>query len=359
MLLLTLSIIVLGIYDFLFYATLNAEPLEHEPEQWPPITVLTCVRNNEEGIRRLAARLATQNYPAAMQWVVVDDGGSLPDDFNSGLPDSWELTLIHLINKEIPGKKGAVLEGWKHAKHELILSIDADCIPRSDSWMREMARPLINGKLAVLGFGDYELRRGLLNELIQFETSRTAMLYLSSARRAKPYMAVGRNWGYRKWESMEHDLRQDAQTLSGDDDLLLQKRKLKTVGLRWRVEAHTVSDAPDSWSGWIRQKSRHASTGKSYPLGILAYLGMYDLAQIGLVIGLLTALFSGSFLVLSLSLWLAYIIMSTLLRWPFYSTLSKTSHLWKRWYLEPLLLLFMFLWWAKSLFAPKTWNAST
>lgn len=356
---LTLSIIILGVYDFLFFATLQKEPLVHEPESWPPLSILTCVKDNEEGLRRLAARLTTQSYRAQVQWVVVDDGGSLGTDFDPQLPENFTLTLVPLSDKELPGKKGAVLAGWNHVQHDLILSIDADCVPRTNQWIRELIRPLAGGAPAVLGYGDYQEKPGLLNALIQTETAQTAMLYLSSARRANAYMAVGRNWAYRRWSTMADDLRAYADVLSGDDDLLLQKRNPTSVALRWRHQSHTVSEVPTTWATWLRQKTRHAETGRRYRLRTVMYLGIFNLAQLGLFAGLLGSIALSQYLLLSLLLSLGYAIMSTLLRYPFYKAIGKTSLLWKRWYLIPILLGFMFLWGLGSLRPRKNWNAPT
>ncbi len=56
MTLLALSILILGIYDFHFYRSLRSEPLVREPEQWPPISILTCARDARESLLRLTAR---------------------------------------------------------------------------------------------------------------------------------------------------------------------------------------------------------------------------------------------------------------------------------------------------------------
>ena len=357
--LLTISIIILGTYDFLFFATLQSEPLVHEPQSWPQVSILTCVKDNEEGLRRLAARLATQSYRAEVQWVVVDDGDSLGPNFDPRLPYNFTLTIVVLKDKELPGKKGAVLAGWEQVQHDLILSIDADCVPRTNQWIRELIRPLTGGTPAVLGYGDYEKRPGLLSDLIQTETAQTAMLYLSSARRAKPYMAVGRNWAYRRWSTMADDLRADADVLSGDDDLLLQRRNLSDVSLRWRIQSHSVSIAPETRAEWLRQKMRHAETGRRYDPRSLIYLALFHGAQVSFWIGLLGGCFYSPYVLLSLMLSLAYAIMSTLLRYPFYKAIGKTSLLWKRWYLTPILLGFMFLWGLGSLRPRKNWNAPT
>ncbi len=357
----TLSILVLSLYAFHFYRTLKQEPLAHEPDQWPPVTVLTCAKNEADSLPQLFRALENQSYPN-IQWVVVNDGST--DETETWLqrissePSRLDVSSIQLREKALPGKKGAVLAGWEACKHDLIVSIDADCLPVSENWLREVVRAMNNGAEVFIGLGQYTTSGGLLNDLIQLETIQTAELYLSSARVGRSYMAVGRNWAYRKWASMKEDLWADAEVLSGDDDLLLQRRNPQKVAVRWRKEAQTESTPPQSWAAWISQKRRHASTGMKYPLWDQAYLFFYVAAQAGFIFGLFGSILQGASTGLMAFLFGCFLMMESLLIYPFFRTVGKTSLLWKRWYLIPFLLLFMFLYGVLGIFKPQKWTQS-
>ena len=355
------SIVVLSLYNFHFYAQLGSEPLAHEPDHWPPVAVLTCAKNEADSLPLLFRALENQSYPK-IQWVVVNDGSN--DETEAWLqrissePSRLDVSSIQLREKALPGKKGAVLAGWEACKHELVVSIDADCLPCSNEWLREVVRSMNSGAPVFIGVGMYEEKKGFLNSLIQWETVQTAMLYLSSAREGQPYMAVGRNWAYKKWPTMADDLKADASVLSGDDDLLLQKRKPKSVALRWNRTAQTISSAPKKWSEWILQKRRHASTGMRYPFRSQIYIALFALAQAGLYVGLLATVLSGTFSQWMAILFVSYLIIDFTLLYPFFKALGKTSMLWKRWYLIPFLLLFMFLYGVLGIFKPQKWTQS-
>lgn len=352
---------VLLAYDFHFYAQLRSESFGSEPEAWPELTVLTCARNEFDSLPHLFKALENQSYPH-FQWVVVNDASS--DGTAEWLrkiskePSRLDITPVHLLQKEIPGKKGAVLAGWKVSKHDTIVSIDADCLPVSEDWLFEVVRAMNNGAEVFIGLGQYTSSGGLLNDLIQLETIQTAKLYLSSARVGRPYMAVGRNWAYRKWASMKEDLWADAEVLSGDDDLLLQKRKPQKVAVRWRKEAQTQSLPPQSWTAWISQKRRHASTGMSYPLRDRAYLFVFIAAQAGFILGLFGSILQGTPMGIMALLFGSFLILEWFLIYPFFRAVGKTSLLWKRWYLVPLLLLFTFLYGVLGLVQPSKWLSS-
>lgn len=356
-----LSAAVLLVYDFHFYAQLKREPEAREPHQWPLITVLTCARNEADSLPQLFKALENQSYPA-FQWVVVNDestdGTQAWLQSMSSEPSRLDVTPIHLKDKALAGKKGAVLAGWEVCKHDIIVSIDADCLPVSEDWLREVVRAMNGGAEVFIGLGQYKSSSGLLSNLIQLETLQTAMLYLSSARVGRPYMAVGRNWAYRKWASMEEDLLADAGILSGDDDLLLQRRKPQKVAIRWKKEAQTESVPPQSWSSWIAQKRRHASTGMGYPLRDQAYLFLFVAAQAGFIFGLFGSILQGAPTGIMALLFGSFLMLEWLLIYPFFRTVGKTSVLWKRWYLVPLLLLFMFLYGVLGLLKPSKWSSS-
>ena len=323
------------------------------------MTVLTCARNESNQLPTLFSVLSDQNY-SEIQWVLVNDNSS--DGTLNWIsemekePSRLDFSHVELGDKLIPGKKGAVLAGWNSAKHEIIVSIDADCVPSSPNWLREMVRPLLNGAEVSLGVGPYEVRSGLLNKLIQWETIQSAALYLSSARKGHAYMSVGRNWAYKKWPTMEADLKADQDILSGDDDLLLQRRKPNKIGLRWNKEAQTLSKAPNTWREWGSQKTRHMGTSARYSFKSKVYLGLFFNAQAAFIISLGyligTGKFSGPLAIITT----AYFCVSNLLWFPFLQKIGKTSWWWRRWYIEPFLLLMLFLYSIKGRRQSSKWS---
>jgi cellulose synthase/poly-beta-1,6-N-acetylglucosamine synthase-like glycosyltransferase len=52
---------------------------------------------------------------------------------------------------------------------------------------------------------------------------------------------------------------------SGDDDLFVNAAAhAGNTVLCLQSAAHTYTQAPDTWAGWLRQKRRHLSTGSTY-----------------------------------------------------------------------------------------------
>jgi cellulose synthase/poly-beta-1,6-N-acetylglucosamine synthase-like glycosyltransferase len=180
------------------------------------------------------------------------------------------------------GKKGAIAEGVGAAQHQLLAFTDADCRPGS-GWLSAVSAAHPPDPCIVLGYGPLGRRSTSLNRLIRFETLTTAMLTAASVGLAVPYMAVGRNLSYSKSViSKMPTKRSGAQLLSGDDDLFVQDAAKAGVPVRYLFdpESFVVSPAPDSITGWIRQKRRHISASRAYRPMAKIVLGVFHVTAV-------------------------------------------------------------------------------
>jgi len=183
--------------------------------------------------------------------------------------DQLRYTSIPVDDKFKRGKKLALTIGLKAAKYDHVLLSDADCYPVSDHWLQRMASNFSEDHKIVLGYGGYERSKGLLNTLIRYETTFTAIQYLSYAIKGSPYMGVGRNLAYKK--ALFFDNKGFAghnHLISGDDVLFVNQN---ATGLNCAVEfspeSHTLSLPETTFRAWIKQKKRHLSAGSHYKPG--------------------------------------------------------------------------------------------
>jgi len=253
-----------------------------------PVSVVICARNEAGNLQQFLPEVLQQDYPPHLWEVIVVDDGST--DRSAGVlqrlavqyPGLRVIPLPPDTVKDLPGKKYALQQGIAAARFDRVLLTDADCRPASTQWLRTMSA---SGRGIILGYGAYEQRPGLLNRFIRWETAHTCMQYASYAAIGLPYMGVGRNLSYPK--NLLAGLEEDAafreaytRTPSGDDDLLISRIARKdNVSVCLEKEAHTISIPQTSWKAWWRQKTRHSSTGKYYPVLIKGLLGIYGLSH--------------------------------------------------------------------------------
>lgn len=268
-----------------YYLTVFSKVAFYQPSgrgyvETPEVSVIIAARNEAKNLSQNLPAILQQDYPD-YEVVVVNDG-------------SWDnsLEVLETLEKEYPhlkivdykeqekypkGKKFALMLGIKAAKNEVLLFTDADCIPAGPNWIREMAGSYSSQTQIVLGYSPYTRSNTFLNLIIRYETFTTALLYFSWALKGKAYMGVGRNLSYSKnlffkvkgFASHQH-------ILSGDDDLFVNETATKTnVAIQLNPESFVSTDPKTNWGDWMRQKTRHMSTGKYYKSGDKVRLGLY------------------------------------------------------------------------------------
>ena len=306
------------------------------------VSVVVCGYNEEKYWEGLVEKLLEQNYPN-FEVVLVNDQSS---DNTKFVFKQWEnhskIKLVDISEdiKKGLGKKFALTLGIKAAKYDYLLLTDADCYPKDKQWIASMAKHFSN-KSIVLGYGAYEKQPSLLNKLIRFDTFQVAMQYFSYALIGRAYMGVGRNLAYKK--SLFFDNKGFASHLhlpSGDDDLFIKEvSDSNNTAISIITSAHTLSVPKTTWKSWIRQKSRHLSTGVYYKPFHKIMLGLWILSQSLFWLMFIALLFWQPFLYIALSLFLIRFSVQTLVSYQIMKKLNEKDLI----FLLPLLeLLFIF-----------------
>ena len=236
---------------------------------YEPVSVIVCARDAYEYLLDIIPVLLKQDYPEYEIVLVNDCSQDQTEEYLKDLArNNPKINLVNLTQNLnfFQGKKFPLSMGIKSAKYDLLLLTDADCVPSTDQWIKEMVKTYDKNTEIVVAYGPYFKRKGLLNKLIRFDTLYIAMQYLSLALAKKPYMGVGRNLSYRKSTFMKNKgFTSHYNIPSGDDDLFISQVANKTNTNVYIDSVNRVESEPKrSWATWIRQKKRHYSTGLKY-----------------------------------------------------------------------------------------------
>ncbi|MGZ3882779.1 MAG: glycosyltransferase [Bacteroidia bacterium] len=243
-----------------------------------PVSVIICARNEDENLTEYLPKVLTQDYPEFEVLVVNDcswdNTETVIDEFAKIFPNLKKVNIKEDAYYK-HGKKFAVMVGIKGAKYENLVFTDADCVPVSDQWLKEMASGFSGTKEIVLGYGAYTKQPGFLNTLIRFDTFTIALQYLTAAIKGKAYMGVGRNLGYKKSLFFKHKgFSSHYHITSGDDDLFVNEAATPdNTNVCLSHDAITYSKAKTSFADWRRQKQRHLTTSPHYKPADRASLG--------------------------------------------------------------------------------------
>lgn len=266
----------------------------------PPITVIIAARNEADNLFENLPYILQQNYPVFE--VIVINNQSIDDSFHLLHAYQQQYPNLRIIevtkNKHLkPGKKLPITLGVKGAKYEYLVMTDADCKPASNEWLQQIAMRFTAGNEIVLGYGPYMKRPGFLNRLVRFDTAWIGVSYMSMALARLPYMGVGRNMAYTKdLFNRVHGFKSHYSIPSGDDDLFIQEAaKKRNYRISLDKKSHCYSEASETWSGWIRQKTRHYTTADYYSVIKKWLLGIYPLTMLTLLITFVILVFSTEF----------------------------------------------------------------
>lgn len=241
----------------------HKDSFNHDNPQINPINILIIMKNELHNIHGLLNSLFQQiNVPYEV--FLVDDHSTEEQihEIVKLIPNSTPIKIIN--SKGSPGKKQAL----RHSillLDENIIVIDADCRPNSKLWAKNMSDLLINHDV-IIGYGPFFRTNGFLNKLIRFDTMWIASQYFGWSQKNLPYMAVGRNMAFKKsiFEKYKDEFKGN-HLISGDDDMFIQaiSSKAKT-GISTSKNTFVYSACADTYSAYLKQKSRHISTSAHY-----------------------------------------------------------------------------------------------
>lgn len=239
------------------------------PPNTPPASIIICARNEDHNIVEFLPLIFEQDYPEFEVVVVNDCSWDNTSDILKEFAKKHSNLKVVTIKEDDTyshGKKVALMMGIKGATYEHLLLTDADCMPNSKDWLKNMMRHFVSETEIVLGYGGYEKQKSFINKMIRFDTFMIALQFLSFSLAKRTYMGTGRNLAYKK--SLFFKMKGFASHYfieSGDDDLFVNEAATKQNSkIEVSIGSHTVSRVKKTFWEWFRQKRRHITTFSFY-----------------------------------------------------------------------------------------------
>jgi glycosyltransferase involved in cell wall biosynthesis len=280
-------IATIQIFYFLFFFSRLAfyNPNDKNTTQTHAVSVVICARDELINLENNLPSVLNQSYDSTHEVIVVNDNSF--DDSKYILEELKskykQLQIIELTQEAmmIPGKKFPLAVGIKSSKHEILLLTDADCIPATSSWIESMQSKYDDKTEIVLGYGAFHKLKGFFNKIVRWECFQTALQYMSYSLAHIPYMGVGRNLSYKKSVFLRHKGFSSHNNIPGGDDDLFINMAVTQGNTKINIDkdSFTLSNPPESWGKWKRQKNRHYTTSKYYKKIHQFLLGLYSISH--------------------------------------------------------------------------------
>jgi cellulose synthase/poly-beta-1,6-N-acetylglucosamine synthase-like glycosyltransferase len=217
----------------------------------PAVSIVVPAFNEKEVIEPAVRSLAASDYPE-VEVIVVDDGST---DRTGEIVESLDLERVRVLAEENRGKAEALNTGIAAARHDFIVTVDADTVFEPGA-LRRLVQPFRDGRVgAVAGNTKVGNRRGLLGrwQHIDYVMGFNLDRRLYDVLQCMPTVpgAIG---AFRRTALEEIGLFSGA-TLAEDTDITIA---LGRAG--WRVvyaeDAIAFTEAPSSVSALWRQRYR-------------------------------------------------------------------------------------------------------
>ena len=312
-----ISFILLLLYIvILIYLGSGLNRIKHQnrSEETPFVSVIVCAHNEESNLPVCLELLSNQNYPDHLTEIILVNDRSTDQTkeiIEKKCSSDKRFTCIHIYDKieEFAPKKRAIDTAIRQSKGDIILLTDADGRPAQE-WIRTMVSYYTNETDMVIGYAPYRVKpeRHISKQILSLEYLSHAVIAAASTGIGYPLTCVGTNMSYRKSVYFEVEgFGEFKSHLSGDDDLFLTRvREFKKYKIGYAADAgsHVYNNPPRLWRKFIHQRLRYASKGFDYPRKVTFGLILYFLFNLFLFTGLISFVFSTSFFIASVAIFL-------------------------------------------------------
>ena len=270
---------------FIYQCSWRSLPNPSLPKDYKPqttITVLIPARNEAENIGSCLRSVLEGNYPHNLLEIIVLDDFSedrtaelvikLPESFKlSGSSIAYIHLADHLLPKSqfTPNKKKAIEIGVFHAKGEIIVTTDADCLAQKD-WLLFIAAAFENPQTQMIcGPVAFHQEKSLLQRFQSLDFLGLMGITGAGVQLGWHHMANGANLAFRKqvFETV-NGYAGNAHLASGDDMFLVQKvakRWPDSVSFLKNCNATVLTQASLDWRTFWHQRLRWGTKNAAIP----------------------------------------------------------------------------------------------
>jgi cellulose synthase/poly-beta-1,6-N-acetylglucosamine synthase-like glycosyltransferase len=214
--------LIFGFHKIKSFEVTNATPKT-------AFTIVIPFRNEEKNLPKLLYSISQLNYPHQMiEIIMVDDFST---DSSQRVCIKWRLdyehldtTLLENLRLSYSPKKDAIARAMPIAKHDWIVTTDADCIV-NPNWLLTLDNYIQkNNPYMIVGAVVYKVKNNWFHHFQQLDLMSLQGTTIGSFGIGKPFMCNGANFAYTKNFFTEiGGFGGINDKASGDDVLLLQK----------------------------------------------------------------------------------------------------------------------------------------
>ena len=242
-------------------------------------SIVVPFRNEAENLPILLNSIEKLKYPKELfEVILVDDESEEKYDLQSTI---YDLKIIPNQRKSNSPKKDAIETAIQIAKHNWVVTTDADCLV-PENWLGIFDTEIQNKEVKMcVGSVGYKKENGFLNDFQNNDFLSLQGVTAGSFGIEKPFMCNGANFAYEKDFFKQLNGFEGNNNLASGDDVFLLQKALKSAPdkISYLGNLNIVfTKSCDSWKALIHQRVRWASKTSAYAnwypkiLGIIVFL---------------------------------------------------------------------------------------
>lgn len=234
--------------------------------------MIVPLRNEEEHAKKTLEALNAQNYDGEWEVICVDDRSTdrTPEVLAAFAASHPKFSVVH-VPKDAPflesPKKRALETGFKQARYDILMTMDADCVPPK-GWIASMAGRFVGNIAIVQGPKKNSGSPSIVHYFQKLETLGYTSIEAAGFSMGMPMVASAAALAYKKDLFFKVGGFGDLVHLSsGDDDMLVHKMiKEPDVEFCYNLDPEAVVETSpvDTFKALLNQRARWSSNGTSY-----------------------------------------------------------------------------------------------
>ena len=194
------------------------------------VSVVVYAHNDAPYLEKYLPQWLSQKYDGPLEVIVVDDGSfdSSRDVVSNFMAVDPRVRMSFTPHDAhgLSRKKLSLMIGVKAAKHDIIITTNANSEPESENLISSIAANFVPGTDVVIGYSyyDHSEDHGLGKYFRSWDEVRTGTQYLNSALKGKPYRGTSQNLAFRReWFFNRGGYAYCANLKWGEDDVWLKR----------------------------------------------------------------------------------------------------------------------------------------
>jgi len=248
------------------YRTITSyHPKANHTDNSLPFSIILCTEGNAPRLISYIEKILQQTYDH-FELIIVSK--NTPREILNNLyqktSTNQKFRVEDITALELPytEKKQALHYGISCAENNWIVTIDDDCYPSDDNWLRTMRDHIHYWEADILlGISPSISQSSWVNQWIRYDALQTTIQFAYYTILGQAYMGIGRNMAFKKdlW-SLEY-LKQYDQLGSGDDTTLVNFYR-DTHKIKIFLHPFVYTFPKTNFGEWLMQKVRHVHKGR-------------------------------------------------------------------------------------------------